>query len=87
MDEDPEDDNPVMPADALLVPWRPVLMQKIAAIKERRHMLHDSENPPLPEDSKLVPYYPLFLRRQADWRAKRIAAKYTDRSRGKDAGR
>ena len=76
MDEDPEDDNPVMPADAILVPWRPVLM-KIAAFKERHRVLHDSENPPLPDNSRLVSYYPLFLRRQADWRAKRIAAKYT----------
>ena len=87
LDEDPEDDNPVMPADTLLVPWRPVLMQKIAEFEERRRMLHDSGNPPLPDDSRLVPYYPLFLRRQADWRAKRIAARYIDRSRGKDADR
>ena len=87
MDEDPEDDNPVMPADALLVPWHPVLMQKIAATKKHHRMLHDPENPPLPEDSKLVPYYPLFLRRQADLRAKMIAAKYTDRNHGKDTGR
>jgi hypothetical protein len=78
MVEDPEDDNPVMPAGTLLVPWRPVLMRKIAAFEERRRMLHGSENPPLPDDSRLVPYYPLFLRRQADSRAKRIAAKYTD---------
>ena len=87
MDEDHDDDNPVIPAGALLVPWRPVLMQKIATFKERRRMLYDSENPPLPDDSKLVSYYPLFLRRQADWRAKRIAAKYTDRNRGKNTGR
>jgi hypothetical protein len=87
MDEDPEDNNSVMAAGALLVPWRSVLMQKIAAFKERHRVLHDSENPPLPDNSRLVPYYPLFLRRQADWRAKRIAAKYTDQSCGKDASR